>query len=392
MLCYHPRLSSQSCLPEGITFTTQAQIDSFPIVYPNCTAIEGGVQIVGNDIENLNGLNAITSIGGGLKIWFTENLQDLTGLDNLTHIESTFVLSDNESLSSISSLSNLNEIGSHLDILYNPQLLSLSGLENATISGFVSIVDNDNLIDLSGLDNLEVTGWLIIDDNDALVSLTGLEQLSYVALVNIDHNNSLQTLSGLDRLKEVSSFLYIAYNNSLLNLEGLDSLSMIGSLEIEGNDALQTLSGIDNVESIANLYIGYNPQLSICDVQSICNYLANPNGSTVINYNDIGCNSPAEVVEACIVSIPESPSDPQISIYPNPFTTSTTCKYTLEKPSDVTIIIYNSQGQVVNKIQERQDKGMQRVELKAEGIPQGVYYYKLNAGYKAGAGKLIKMK
>ena len=51
-------LNAQSpCLPEGITFTTQEQIDSFQINYPGCTEIEGDVQICGNDITNLNGLN-----------------------------------------------------------------------------------------------------------------------------------------------------------------------------------------------------------------------------------------------------------------------------------------------------------------------------------------------
>jgi len=59
---------SQPCLPEGITFTTQAQIDSFQINYPNCTEIEGDVEINGDDITNLNGLNVLTSIGGYLFI------------------------------------------------------------------------------------------------------------------------------------------------------------------------------------------------------------------------------------------------------------------------------------------------------------------------------------
>jgi len=54
---------SQPCLPEGITFSTQEQIDNFQTNYPNCTEIEGGVMITGNDITNLDGLSVITSIG-----------------------------------------------------------------------------------------------------------------------------------------------------------------------------------------------------------------------------------------------------------------------------------------------------------------------------------------
>jgi S-formylglutathione hydrolase FrmB len=53
-----------SCLPQGITFTNQAQIDNFQTNYPGCTEIEGDVTIAGDDITNLNGLSVLTSIGG----------------------------------------------------------------------------------------------------------------------------------------------------------------------------------------------------------------------------------------------------------------------------------------------------------------------------------------
>jgi hypothetical protein len=57
---------SQPCLPEGITFNTQEQIDDFQINYPNCTEIEGDVLIEGNDITNLDGLDVLTAVGGNL--------------------------------------------------------------------------------------------------------------------------------------------------------------------------------------------------------------------------------------------------------------------------------------------------------------------------------------
>jgi hypothetical protein len=34
-------LHAQSCLPEGITYTTQEQVDNFPANYPGCKVIEG---------------------------------------------------------------------------------------------------------------------------------------------------------------------------------------------------------------------------------------------------------------------------------------------------------------------------------------------------------------
>ena len=62
-------IAQSPCLPDGISFTTQAQIDSFQINYPGCTEIEGQVYINSEDISNLNGLSQISAIGGHLKIF-----------------------------------------------------------------------------------------------------------------------------------------------------------------------------------------------------------------------------------------------------------------------------------------------------------------------------------
>jgi len=83
-------LLSQSCLPQGIIFTTQAQIDSFQINYPGCTEIEGDVEIIGDSITKLKGLTVLTSIGGALILGgeynFNPALVHLKGLYNLTSI------------------------------------------------------------------------------------------------------------------------------------------------------------------------------------------------------------------------------------------------------------------------------------------------------------------
>lgn len=77
--------SSQSCLPEGITFTTQAQIDSFQINYPGCYEIEGSLGIGSNEggtnITNLYGLGGLYAIGGDLSIWNNNYLNSLAGLN-----------------------------------------------------------------------------------------------------------------------------------------------------------------------------------------------------------------------------------------------------------------------------------------------------------------------
>lgn len=58
--------TAQSCLPEGITFSTQEQIDNYQTNYPGCADIEENVKIQGAGIINLNGLSVLASIGGDL--------------------------------------------------------------------------------------------------------------------------------------------------------------------------------------------------------------------------------------------------------------------------------------------------------------------------------------
>lgn len=83
--------TSQSCLPEGIEFKTQAQIDSFQINNPGCTEIEGDVQFRGGDISNFYGLSLVTSIGGNLGFGgpagnSMASLQNLEGFVGLSYI------------------------------------------------------------------------------------------------------------------------------------------------------------------------------------------------------------------------------------------------------------------------------------------------------------------
>ena len=75
------------CLPLGITFNTQQQIDDFPTNYPGCIIIEGYLDIQGfSNITNLNGLSQIVEIGGYLSIISSFSLDDLSGLDNLQSV------------------------------------------------------------------------------------------------------------------------------------------------------------------------------------------------------------------------------------------------------------------------------------------------------------------
>ncbi len=277
--------SSQSCLTDGITFSSQAQIDNFQTDYPNCSEIEGSVTILGSDISNLNGLSCLTTIGGhlsvGFQAWGNPLLTNLIGLDSIINIGGGLYIQNNENLLDLSGLNSLSNIGLDIVIWNNEMLSSISELYGVTsIVGAIRIYGNTNLTDLTGLNSLTAIG---------------------------------------------------------------------GDLLIQSNDSLTNLIGIGNIESgsISDLNISYNTKLSTCAVLSICNYLANPNGATEVHNNATGCNSKEEVEQACLyIGIQEMNSISDFLFYPNPAKEKIFIKSRSSFVCDK-IIIYSQFGQKV---------------------------------------------
>ena len=116
-----------TCLPDGITFSSQAQIDAFQSDYPECTEILGNVYIyddsdtVRGNITNLNGLSILTTIGGNFKVWGNPSLTNLTGLENLNFVGGDLQIghffNPNPMLDNLMGLEGLTSIGGTLFIL-----------------------------------------------------------------------------------------------------------------------------------------------------------------------------------------------------------------------------------------------------------------------------------
>jgi PKD repeat protein len=87
----------------------------------------------------------------------------------------------------------------------------------------------------------------------------------------------------------------------------------------------------------------------------------------------------------------EEPEQNEFKFSPNPFTNSTILYYTLDKPGNVQFTVYNVQSQIVYSMEERQDKGEQKIQWNAEGFPAGMYYFTIsNNTRRFGSGKLLK--
>lgn len=337
------------CPPDNVYLSSQTEMDQFIMKYPNCTTISGNLWIFSDvvdlyglknittidgylkinscdELTNLKGLDSLNYVGGDMSISFCDNLKNVNGIGKLSKVGESLRFYKNPSLSNITALNNLDSIGEHLSIDDNKTLNSIIGLNNiTTIGGHLIIEDSPNLKNLSGLENLQsIESYLSISNNQNLTSLSGLENLKTIGgSLGIGENEKLSNLLGLQNLTSVGG-IGIAFNPSLTNVEHLSNLNYVnGSLYFGYNDVLSSLAGLENVipSTITQIHIYYNPLLSYCNVNSICNaFPLVPSNLISIANNALGCDTQEEIKDACnIVSTSEvfTPKT-RFSIYPNP--------------------------------------------------------------------------
>lgn len=79
--------------------------------------------------------------------------------------------------------------------------------------------------------------------------------------------------------------------------------------------------------------------------------------------------------------------------YPNPFNSITVLRYSLPTKSKVELIVINSIGEeIVTLLQDTKEAGNYEVIWNAEGLPSGVYFYRLQASNYTETRKMILMK
>ncbi len=321
-----PGANDTTCLPGGIWFYNQEEVDNFAANYPDCTEILGSVTMNNTLIVNLNGLSQITAISGDLDLNTNTYLSDISGLSNLTSIGGDLDLSYNTNLENLEGLESLDSIGQDLIITFNTNLSSLTGMDNLTFIGnSISIEDNSNLTSIAALGNISsVTGNFRISDNGlsnlsdlvnlttvdgdfriisnlSLVQVNGLENLTTIGgNLDIEANLELINLDGLENLSSVGGNLNIYDNIELLSAEGLANLTTIGGELTVYDTKLMNLNGLENIDhtTITGLDINSNAYLSLCGVESICYYIAGEGPFNIFNNAD-GCNTEGEIIQSC---------------------------------------------------------------------------------------------
>jgi uncharacterized repeat protein (TIGR01451 family) len=250
--------AQSSCLPEGITFTTQDEVDNFVLNYPDCSYIEGPVIIKGLNITDLSPLQGIRKVFT-LTIDST-GLTSLSGLNNLDTIISPpflinpgLIISNNPFLSNIDALMNMKRTRG-LHIYKNESLTSIQPLSNTSISNYFSINENPMITEIVGFENIEAIG----------ASINFL----------ITKNSNLNLIDGFNALSTSFSSIIIRDNDNLLEILGFNNLIELPfestSIIIQG-DLINKVKGFSNLITCASIFITSSQNIEISAFEKVKN-------------------------------------------------------------------------------------------------------------------------
>lgn len=450
LLLVHKVLIAQPCPSGNILLETQEQIDNFTVLYPDCSVIEGNLEITGEafgagnifhldslyritevqgnlkiaytlELHSLRGLEGISRVGGRVYISFT-SVDSLTGLCNLQFVGGDMQFGENSNLKNLHGLERLQHIGDGLGFWFCHSLGSLDGLDSlSTLGGYLILNSNYQLSSLEGLNLLTaIPGYLELENLPALSSLNGLEAIGSIGEnLTVINNQNLQGLAGLNSLNSVGSAIiirenplivhldelsqiqtlgygiHIDSNESLENISGLSSITHIGgrNIQICSNPVLTDISGIANIDAISVYYIEItqNPSLSVCSFVSTCDFLQNKLGPSNIALNAEGCNSDTEVLYHCQF-LGETPlsTGHEMQIFPVPVTDAAHIRFRLPNSGHVKMEIINSLGQLVTSLVDQVlPAGEHSRVWQTSRIPAGLYSCRIQTGNQAWLRKML---
>jgi hypothetical protein len=234
---------------------------------------------------------------GDLYLQNSSNISNFDGFPNLTEISNLYIFNNNNNLQ-FSNYNFFNNIKS-LNLNSCNGIQNINGLHFPPNVNNVSIANSSNLTDLSALNSIVTAKNIFISNLINLQNLNSLSNLFSCDDLIIQYSGNLNDISGLSSLTKTKKLrIYGTQINSTVPLANLVTIN--GNLEIGANNNLSSLSGLNHQITISgSVTITYNPLLSNCAAQSICNYLGVSSTNATIANNSTGCNSISEVTYAC---------------------------------------------------------------------------------------------
>ncbi|MCB0281273.1 MAG: T9SS type A sorting domain-containing protein [Calditrichae bacterium] len=242
-----------------------------------------------------------------------------------------------------------------------------------------------------GQEFAESRGWSGLD---------GADKLSYRPV----QWNLLNTDSGTDHFQYYRSLIHQRRDNPALYRGELRKLYKYNTEKVmvwgfEDNVTDKKIMCVVNFssgsQSITNVpWLSTGTWYSIFDTTAIV-IDANPlpelsiDGFTALVYSNKPDSIALSIAEPLAV-----PSEFSLSQnYPNPFNPTTTIEYSINKPSEVEIIIYDLQGRRIQSLlNKKQNAGSYSVNFTAENLASGIYYYTFKAGSFIQTRKMVVLK
>ncbi len=261
-------LVAADCSPADIDLSSQADVDDFQDDHGPCDRVAGMLTVDGADIENVDGLAGLTSIGDGLRFLFATSLANVDGLSSLSSIDGSLFFTDSASLTQVDGLSSLATVGGAVYFQFNDALLDLNGLSALKSAGSLRLDFNTALMNLDGLSSLaDVQSHVHLESNTALTNLQGLAALTSLGgSLTIQDIAGLVDLEGLQNISSIGGDLLVRYNPGLSNVDLYSLATVNGNVTIQGNAGLMQLAGLSGLIGVGgDLLVAENPQLSECD-------------------------------------------------------------------------------------------------------------------------------
>ena len=79
--------------------------------------------------------------------------------------------------------------------------------------------------------------------------------------------------------------------------------------------------------------------------------------------------------------------------YPNPFNPDTEISFSLDRPQEVRLTVFNTSGQIVSELMNgKVEKGFHRINFNASDLNSGIYFYKLECEGFTGTNRMLLIK
>lgn|GEM_PF-3344571 len=190
---------------ESINSLQHLGISGEPIpAFSNLTTAQSLTVVGAVDIPDTS-LVALNTIRGNLTISLGLQGRSLTGFPSLTSVGGRLNIFNTNNLVEINGFPALTTVGNNLDFMNLRGLEAINGFESLESVGGLRVLNNsrnaDNLL-LGGFPVLNfVNGNFIIDSNPGLQAITGFPSLSLVTGdLTIESNIGLETITGFDSL------------------------------------------------------------------------------------------------------------------------------------------------------------------------------------------------